>query len=114
MPRCSSPTACTTGPRRLAPPSAMSSAEGQPLARPGERNLELRARPASGKVGGMHQPSLLRPLVLALLLLSLSVALARADDAATQVLKWKDGKKAPFFLGFDDSAPSQLKNVVPE
>ncbi|MES2598272.1 MAG: polysaccharide deacetylase family protein [Verrucomicrobiota bacterium] len=35
-------------------------------------------------------------------------------DATTQVLKWKDGKKAAFMLAFDDSAPSQLKNVVPE
>lgn len=30
------------------------------------------------------------------------------------MLKWKDGKKAAFMLAFDDSAPSQLKNVVPE
>lgn len=37
-----------------------------------------------------------------------------AADGDTQVLKWKDGKKACFLLGFDDSAPSQLKNVVPE
>ncbi|MDB6006095.1 MAG: Polysaccharide deacetylase [Prosthecobacter sp.] len=35
-------------------------------------------------------------------------------DASTQILKWKDGKKAVFMLAFDDSAPSQLKNVVPE
>ena len=39
-----------------------------------------------------------------------------AQNAAgeTQVLKWKDGKKAVFMLAFDDSAPSQLQNVVPE
>jgi len=30
------------------------------------------------------------------------------------VLKWKDGKKAVFFLMFDDSAPSAVKTVVPE
>ncbi|MEA3210841.1 MAG: hypothetical protein QOE70_3898 [Chthoniobacter sp.] len=35
-------------------------------------------------------------------------------DSATHILKWKDGKKACVMLGFDDSAPSQLKNVVPE
>src|SRR5206468_1014517 len=35
-------------------------------------------------------------------------------DGSTQVLKWKDAKKAVFMLAFDDSAPSQLKNVVPE
>ncbi len=32
----------------------------------------------------------------------------------TQVLKWQDGKKACFILAFDDGAPSQLKNVIPE
>lgn len=37
-----------------------------------------------------------------------------ATGQTTQVLKWKDGKKAVIMLGFDDSAPSQLKNVVPE
>ena len=39
---------------------------------------------------------------------------AEPADAATQILKWKDGKQAAFMLGFDDSAPSQLQNVVPE
>ena len=34
--------------------------------------------------------------------------------ADTQVLKWKDGKQAVFFLAFDDSCPSHLKNVIPE
>lgn len=32
----------------------------------------------------------------------------------TQVLKWKDGKRAVFFLAFDDACPSHLKNVIPE
>ncbi len=32
----------------------------------------------------------------------------------TQILKWKDGKKAPFLLAFDDSAPTHLDIVVPE
>ena len=48
------------------------------------------------------------------LLIALSVPLAARADAETQVLKWKDGKQAAFMLAFDDSAPSQLKNVVPE
>src|SRR5436190_2255658 len=39
---------------------------------------------------------------------------AGKKEAETQVLKWKDGKKAAFMLGFDDSAPSQLEHVVPE
>ena len=39
---------------------------------------------------------------------------AEPADTGTQILKWKDGKKAAFMLGFDDSAPSQLENVVPE
>src|SRR4051794_15692055 len=38
----------------------------------------------------------------------------KSTGADTQVLKWKDGKKAVIMLGFDDSAPSQLQNVVPE
>jgi hypothetical protein len=32
----------------------------------------------------------------------------------TRVLKWKDGKRAVFMIQFDDSAASQLKNVIPE
>lgn len=48
------------------------------------------------------------------LILALAVPLAAHADGETQVLKWKDGKKAAFMLAFDDSAPSQLKNVVPE
>ncbi|WP_395750732.1 polysaccharide deacetylase family protein [Prosthecobacter sp.] len=56
------------------------------------------------------QPTL-RLLSLATLILASSSHAAEGD---TQVLKWKDGKKAAFMLAFDDSAPSQLKNVVPE
>ncbi len=44
-------------------------------------------------------------------------AAAESDGKAetiARVLKWKDGKKACVMLGFDDSAPSQLTNVVPE
>lgn len=48
------------------------------------------------------------------LVLALTVPVAAFAEAETQVLKWKDGKKAAFMLAFDDSAPSQLKNVVPE
>src|SRR6266550_2966962 len=39
---------------------------------------------------------------------------AREFAAETRILKWKDGKSACFLLAFDDSAASQLKNVVPE
>lgn len=39
---------------------------------------------------------------------------ASSAGTETQVLKWKDGKKAVIMLGFDDSAPSQLEHVVPE
>src|SRR3954467_7929180 len=46
-------------------------------------------------------------------LLTLGLGLVAAD-ADTQVLKWKDGKKAVFILSFDDSCQSQLNNVVPE
>jgi len=44
----------------------------------------------------------------------LAPAVIQAAEGETQILKWKDGKKAAFMLAFDDSAPSQLKNVVPE
>ncbi len=43
-----------------------------------------------------------------------SASSAEPQDTSTQVLPWKDGKKAAIMLGFDDSAPSQLQNVVPE
>lgn len=49
-----------------------------------------------------------------LLLLAIVLPVVVHADPVTQVLKWKDGKKAAFMLAFDDSAPSQLKNVVPE
>ena len=32
----------------------------------------------------------------------------------TKVLKWKDGKRSPFMLEFDDSCAGQLINVIPE
>lgn len=32
----------------------------------------------------------------------------------TEVLAWRDGKKAAFFLAFDDSCPSHVKNAIPE
>jgi peptidoglycan/xylan/chitin deacetylase (PgdA/CDA1 family) len=37
-----------------------------------------------------------------------------ATFTGTRVLKWKDGKRAVFMIEFDDSASSQLKNVIPE
>ena len=37
-----------------------------------------------------------------------------ATFTGTRVLKWKDGKRAVFMIQFDDSASSQLKNVIPE
>lgn len=40
------------------------------------------------------------------------VRLEKISD--TQVLKWKHGKQAVFFLAFDDACPSHLKNVIPE
>lgn len=39
---------------------------------------------------------------------------ALQNIADTRVLKWKDGKRAVFMLGFDDSASSHIKNVIPE
>jgi peptidoglycan/xylan/chitin deacetylase (PgdA/CDA1 family) len=57
------------------------------------------------------QPTLRALSFATLILASLS---AHGAEGETQILKWKDGKKAAFMLAFDDSAPSQLKNVVPE
>jgi peptidoglycan/xylan/chitin deacetylase (PgdA/CDA1 family) len=63
---------------------------------------------------------LLRPIVVALTSLLLCGGMCQAETpgsktpGATHVLKWQDGKKACFMLAFDDGAPSQLKNVIPE
>ncbi len=57
------------------------------------------------------QPKLRALSFATLILASLG---AQCAEGETQILKWKDGKKAAFMLAFDDSAPSQLKNVVPE
>jgi peptidoglycan/xylan/chitin deacetylase (PgdA/CDA1 family) len=32
----------------------------------------------------------------------------------TSILKWKGGKRAAFYLAFDDACPSHLTNVIPE
>lgn len=34
--------------------------------------------------------------------------------AGTRILKWKDGKRAPFMVFFDDSASTHIKNAIPE
>ena len=51
-------------------------------------------------------------------LIGASFSVAQTPQASgpgtTKVLKWQDGKKACFMLAFDDGAPSQLKNVIPE
>lgn len=57
------------------------------------------------------QPKLCALSFATLILASLG---AQGVEGKTQILKWKDGKKGAFTLAFDDSAPSQLKNVVPE
>ncbi len=63
----------------------------------------------------------LLPFCLALTLIftlptspTLGAEASAETPGATRVLKWQDGKKACFMLAFDDGAPSQLKNVVPE
>jgi peptidoglycan/xylan/chitin deacetylase (PgdA/CDA1 family) len=43
-----------------------------------------------------------------------TVAPAAETITGTQVLKWKDGKRAVFMIEFDDSAASQIRNVIPE
>lgn len=51
--------------------------------------------------------------VLLVCLLAASRVLA-ADVGATRVAIWKDDKRAPFLLMFDDSVPSHVKIVLPE
>lgn len=40
--------------------------------------------------------------------------LPAAEIGATQVATWKDDKRAPFLMMFDDSVPSHVKIVLPE
>lgn len=56
----------------------------------------------------------LRSIVFATALVGILPQPLFAQSPAVSVAKWKDDKRAAFVLGFDDSAPSQLKNVVPE
>jgi peptidoglycan/xylan/chitin deacetylase (PgdA/CDA1 family) len=55
---------------------------------------------------GLLSPELLKP----------AAAETRQPGSAdgTDILKWKDGKKAAFYLAFDDACPSHLKTVIPE
>jgi peptidoglycan/xylan/chitin deacetylase (PgdA/CDA1 family) len=53
-----------------------------------------------------QKPELLNPALAA-------VQQPKSVDG-TDILKWKDGKKAAFYLAFDDSCPSHLKTVIPE
>jgi peptidoglycan/xylan/chitin deacetylase (PgdA/CDA1 family) len=59
-------------------------------------------------------------IVSTLCLAAVTVGLAssawaqQAAAGATRIARWKDDKKAAFLLMFDDSAPSHVKNVVPE
>lgn len=58
----------------------------------------------------MHH--VLTALSLSLLVIS---ALTAADDiGTTRIARWKDDKAAAFVLMFDDSIPTDLKNVIPE
>src|SRR4051812_24183829 len=62
----------------------------------------------------MHLPRAFAVLALLIIGPLTQDLLASEAGGETKVLKWKDGKAACFLLAFDDSAPSQLKNVVPE
>jgi hypothetical protein len=54
-------------------------------------------------------------LLLGVTLLTLAAtSLAAPVVDGTEVLKWKDGKKAAFYLAFDDACPTHLANVIPE
>ncbi len=64
----------------------------------------------------MTRSSTVSAVAVFLLALAFSTGDAAAADGpgATAVLKWKDGKKAVFLLMFDDSAPTDVKTVIPE
>ncbi len=46
-------------------------------------------------------------------LCSASLAAEPVEQEASRILKWPDGKKACFMLGFDDSCSSQLEHAIP-
>lgn len=48
------------------------------------------------------------------LALLLSPLTALAEPGTTRIAQWKDDKKSPFMLMFDDGCPSQVVNAVPE
>jgi len=54
------------------------------------------------------------PALLTCMALLLSPLTALAEPGATRVAQWKDDKKSPFMLMFDDACPSQVFHAVPE
>lgn len=71
-------------------------------------SLSLQIETAAGEAAAIPEPSAAaKP--------SLRTA-APPEEAitGTRVLKWKDGRRAVFMIQFDDSAASQLANVIPE
>lgn len=48
------------------------------------------------------------------LALLISPLTALAEPGTTRIAQWKDDKKSPFMLMFDDACPSQVVNAVPE
>jgi len=68
-------------------------------------------RPGSGRV--RIAPALLGAFT-ATLMFGAPLQMSAADVGVTTVAKWRDNKKAAFLLMFDDSAPTQIKNVIPE
>ena len=53
-------------------------------------------------------------LMLTALLLIANIVSAADGSGTTRIARWKDDKACAFILMFDDSIPSQVKNVVPE
>ncbi len=52
--------------------------------------------------------------LLALLLITSTLAPAAEEPGATKIAKWKDDKACAFILMFDDSITSHVKNALPE
>lgn len=53
-------------------------------------------------------------LCVALLLMGGPLFAANPAPGATRIAKWKDDKKAPFMMMFDDCCPTHVTNVFPE
>jgi peptidoglycan/xylan/chitin deacetylase (PgdA/CDA1 family) len=62
----------------------------------------------------MKIPALISCVTLLLHPLAMFAQTESTQPGATRIAQWKDDKKSPFMLMFDDACPSQVVNAVPE